>query len=391
MKFIKIPNSYQFLSLLKTVLSLIKLYFNMRTNKKKIIFFYFPVKAYYKNIVEIKETLQKEKNLSLFLLFNKDSYGIIKNYKDSYFLDINYLKYIPFSNFFLKKVNLFISSYVNYVSPPNSKNIYICHDISDSPLVNKNVERKLFLSLAKLHYIFMSSSNVVNYFKNKFLEFGHDSKTIPKLINTGYLKLDNVIKELKKIKNIKNHILVAPTFSGSMKSYNMSDKLKDIIEGILLKREKVIFRPHPLDLTNKGNPHNVERILNKFKKNDNFFYDDSSSYIDSYSKAKLLITDFSGTAYTFAYSTLRPVIFFSKNEKKFAKSEISNLFYFKDRQTIGFVSKNLNQLLSFIKKINKKKECNKNKIFNLRKKKIKYINKSLDQTNMQILKICKKL
>ena len=104
-----------------------------------------------------------------------------------------------------------------------------------------------------------------------------------------------------------------------------------------------------------------------------------------------MITDFSGTAYTFAYSTLRPVIFFSKNEKKFAKSEISNLFYFKDRKIIGFVSKNLNQLLGFIKRINKKKEYNKNKIFNLRKKRIKYVNKSLDQTNMQILKICKKL
>ena len=68
MKFIKIPNSYQFLSLLKTVLSLIKLYFNIRTNKKKIIFFYFPVKAYYKNIVEIKEILQKKKKF-IFIPF----------------------------------------------------------------------------------------------------------------------------------------------------------------------------------------------------------------------------------------------------------------------------------------------------------------------------------
>jgi len=42
-------------------------------------------------------------------------------------------------------------------------------------------------------------------------------------------------------------------------------------------------------------------------------------------------------------------------------------------------------------KINKKKDYNKNKIFNLRKKRIKYVNKSLDQTIMQILKICKKI
>jgi len=380
-----------FSTLLKTSLSLIKLFFHLFLNKKKIIFIYFPVKAYYRNIIEIKKALHKNKNLDIYLLFNRNSSEIIKNYKDSYFLDINYLKYIPFSNIILKKVNIFISSYVTYVFPPNSKNIYICHDIYDAPMVNKVIEKKLFLSLAKLHYIFLSSSNVVNYFTNKFVEFGYNLKKIPLLVDTGYLKLDNVIKELKKIKNTKSHILVAPTFSGQMKNYNMNDSLQIIIKSILLKGEKVIFRPHPLDLTNKGNINRVEKILNRFKKNVNFLYDNSSSYIDSYSKAKLLITDFSGTAYTFAYSTLRPVIFFSKNEVIFKKNKVSSLFYFKDRNTVGLISKNINELLSSIKKINQKKTYNKNKIFNLRKKRIKYVNKSLNQTVMHILKICKTL
>ena len=131
--------------LLKTSLSLIKLFFHLFLKKKKIIFIYFPVKAYYKNIIEIKKVLHKNKNLDIYLLFNRNSSEIIKNYKDLYFLDINYLKYIPFSNIILKKVNIFISSYVTYVFPPNSKNIYICHDISDSPMVNKVIEKKLFL------------------------------------------------------------------------------------------------------------------------------------------------------------------------------------------------------------------------------------------------------
>ena len=144
-------------------------------------------------------------------------------------------------------------------------------------------------------------------------------------------------------------------------------------------------------MTNKGNTNRVEKILNRFKKNENFLYDNSISYIDSYSRAKLLITDFSGTAYTFAYSTLRPVVFFSKNEKSFKKNKISKLFYFKDRNTVGLISKNINELLDSIKKINKKREFNKNKIFNLRKKRIKYVNKSLKQTVMSISNICKKL
>ena len=391
MKFIKVFNFHNFLSLLKTILSLIKIFFKININKEKVIFFYFPVKAYYKNIIEIKKTLKKKKNLSLFFLFNSSSREVIQKYKDSYFLDINYLRYIPMSNHVFDKVSLFISSYVNYVYPKNSKNIYICHDISDSPMVNINMEKKIFLALTKLHYIFLSSTYVVKYFSNKFKEFGHNLEQMPKLIDTGYLKLDNVIKELKKIKNKKSYVLIAPTFSGQMSQYNMSDNLEIMIERILLEGEKLIFRPHPLDLTKKGNINRVKKIFNKFRKNQNFLFDDSTSYIDSYSRAKLLITDFSGTAYTFSYSTLRPVIFFSKNENNFKKNKISNLFYFKDRNTIGLISKNIKELLSSIKKMNKKKDYNKNKIFNLRKKRIKYINKSLNQTIMNILNICKKL
>ena len=384
-------NLTKIISFIKTILSLVKIFLKIKNDKNKTIFFYFPVKVYSQNIIDISERLKKNKKLNLFLIYNKSSSEILKNNKNSYFLEINYLKFIPLSNFFLKRVNLFISSYVNYVYMPNSKNIYICHDIADSPMVNANLEKKIFLSLAKLHYIFLSSSNVVEYFRNKFLQFGHNVNDIPELINTGYLKLDKVMKELKKIKNTKNHILLAPTFSKQMKSYNMSSKLDIIIGNILAKGEKIIFRPHPIDLTLKGSIKSTEKIVKKYKKNINFFYDNSHSYMDSYSRAKMLITDFSGTAYTFSYSTLRPVIFFSKRENKFLQTKMADLFYYKDRSLVGLVSENINQLLSSIDKINKKKNYNKNKIFNLRKKRIKYINVSLDQTEMQILKICKKI
>ena len=377
--------------IIKTVLSLIIIFLKIKSNRSKTIFFYFPVKAYYQNIIDISVQLRKNKKLNLFLIYNNNSHEILKNNKHSYFLDINYLKLIPFSNFFLKNVNLFISSYVNYVFLPNSKNIYICHDIADAPMVNANQEKKLFISLSKLHYIFLSSSNVVDYFKNKFLQFGHNINNIPQLINTGYLKLDKVIKELKKIKNTKDCILLAPTFSGQMKNYNMSTKLDIIINNILTRGEKIIFRPHPLDLTLKGNIKNIKKIVKKYEDNNNFFYDNSHSYMISYSKAKMLITDFSNTAYTFAYSTLRPVIFFSKDEDKFIKSKIANLFYFKDRTSVVFVAQNINELLDSIFKIYKKKNYNKKKIFNLRKKRIRYVNTSLKRTIILILKIIKKI
>ena len=88
-------------------------------------------------IYKVVDSLKEKKNLDLYVLYNKSSKENLKKSYHSFFLDFNYLKFIPFNNKLLKKVNLFISSYVNYVFPPNSKNIYICHDIADAPMVNK--------------------------------------------------------------------------------------------------------------------------------------------------------------------------------------------------------------------------------------------------------------
>tara|TARA_B100000282_G_C31726807_1_gene488892 strand:+ start:1024 stop:2196 length:1173 start_codon:yes stop_codon:yes gene_type:complete len=382
-KFVK--KNYIF-SYFKSFISLFIIYFKSRGNKK-IIFFYFPVKAYYKNIIEISKRLEKNKNFNIFLIYNTESSELLSEYHNSYLLDFNLLKYLPFHGFMLKHVILFFSSYVNYVFPPNSKNIYICHDIADAPMANNDIEARLFLSLSKLDYIFLSSENVVNHFKNKFYQQRKNLKNIPKLINTGYLKLDHVIKKLSKINSKKNQILIAPTFSKQMNKYNMSNYLIKIIEKLIKNGEKVIFRPHPLDLTKKGNLSNVNKIIKIFNNFENFKIDKSVSYIDSYSNSKLLITDFSGTAYTYTYSTLRPVIFFSKNEIKLRKSNNNELFYFKDRKNVGFICTKINQLSKIIKKIDINKKILRSKIFKLRKKRIRYVNISVNKTVTEIMKI----
>ena len=216
-------------------------------------------------------------------------------------------------------------------------------------------------------------------------------KNTPKLINTGYLKLDHVIKKLGTINSTKNQILIAPTFSKQMTKYNMSNYLIKIIKKLLENGEKIIFRPHPLDLTKKGNLDKTNNIINIFEKYKNFSIDKSVSYIESYSRSKLLITDFSGTAYTYAYSTLRPVIFFSKNEFQLRRSNNSELFYFKDRKYIGFICSKTNRLSKIIKNIDINKKLLQQRIIKLRKKRIKYVNISIDKTETEIMKIYKNL
>ena len=210
----------------------------------------------------------------------------------------------------------------------------------------------------------------------------------PKIINTGYLKLDHVRRKLDLINNKKDSILLAPTGNHMLKNFNISNDLLNIIDNLLNKtKNKIIFRPHPFDLTKKGNINYVNKIADKFKDYKNFTIDLSISYLKSYSKAKLLITDFSGTAYTFAFSTLSPIIFYSRNEEKFKKTKYSNLSYFKDRLRVGYISKDVAHLTNLINQSNLINKKMRNKIVSLRKKRIKYLDKSLKKTHDEILDI----
>ncbi len=369
-----------------TLINVIKFYFLNIIEKKKIIFFYFPVKAYSENILEINDRIKNSKKFKTYFVYNINSANQIKKCENSFFLDFDFVKYIPFKKVFLKKIDVFISSYVNYVFPPNSKNIYICHDIADAPMVNQNIEKRIFLSLNKYDYICLSSDHVIKYYKKKFSSYlGSNIK--PKLVNTGYLKLDNVIKKLKKYKSKKQKILIAPTYSLMMNDYNMSKDLIKIIDYLLKLNERVIYRPHPIDLTARGNSTLINLIKDNLEKKKNFEIDLSSSYLKSYSDAKLLITDFSGTAYTFSYSTLKPTIFFSKNEKKLLKSNNKNLSYFRDRKNIGEICLDLKRLKGIIFKIEKNDYFYSKKISILRKKRIKHLNNSLNKTSELILNL----
>ena len=375
--------------------SLVKIYFlikkkHRKNRKLKVLIFYFPLKAYNENLMELINILKKNTNLLVLLIYNKYyEYALIKQ-KQSYLLDFGFLRFIPFSNNFLSKIDLFISAYAVYIFPPNSKNIYISHDITDAPMVNKEVEKKLFLSFfSKIHFIFLPTNTTVKYFLKKIQLFLVNKKLkAPQIINTGYLKLDHVRRKLDLINDKKDSILLAPTGNHMLKNFNISNDLINIIDNLLNKtKNKIIFRPHPFDLTKKGNINYVNKIADKFKGYKNFTIDSSISYLKSYSKAKLLVTDFSGTAYTFAFSTLNPTIFYSRNEEKFKKTKYNNLSYFKDRLRIGYISKDVAHLTNLINKSNLINKKMKNKIISLRKKRIKFLDKSLKKTHDEILDI----
>jgi|TARA_B110000971_G_scaffold66303_1_gene67988 hypothetical protein len=382
---LKILTIFRFLQSIKSIF-LINLYIILKKlfNKNfKVIFFYFPVKSYQDNILDLIDELSKEKNFKVILGYNLGSSNEVKNYHNAFFLNLGYLKY-------LKNIDIFLSSYVVYSFPKTSNKIYINHDIYDTPMVHPKNENSLINALNKCNYIFLSSDIAINTLEKKFNDYenteGLQKKAL--LINTGYLKLDHIYQKLKKDILIEDSILLAPTLSSMYEEYNLDEYLVSIIEKLLDNTKfKIIYRPHPGDKSNMEKASIIKKIYEKYKNNENFILDINTSYLESYKRSRILITDFSGTAYTYAFSKLRPIIFFSKNEDKLKKSNFNDLYFFKDRLNVGIIGQNIENLNEEIYSIDKQIDFFSNKIEQLRSKRIKYFNSSIEQNLLNIKKI----
>ena len=367
-----------FLSVTSIVRINLFIFLKKKIQQKKIIFFYFPVKSYQENILELVDELKKNNQFTILLGYNASTFQEINKYNNSFFLNLGYLKYIY-------NIDIFLSSYVVYNLPNASNKVYINHDIYDTPMVNENNEKNLIYALNKCNYIFLSSEIAIIALEKKInLYLEDNNKKNLKLINTGYLKLDHVHKKVYKSSISEDAILLAPTLSSMFLEYNLSPFLDEIIHEILNdKKFKLIYRPHPGDAKN----NHIKKIREKYTSNKNFFLDLDTSYLDSYAKSKILITDFSGTAYTYAFSKLRPVIFISRNEKVLKQSNLNDLYFFKDRHDVGEIIENIydinNEIYSIYDKINTYSEI----IKKLREKRIKYFNNSIEQNLMNIKKI----
>ena len=91
----------------------------------------------------------------------------------------------------------------------------------------------------------------------------------------------------------------------------------DQIVSVIKKRFKIkiIIRPHPANrkffyLTNNKNL-NITKLIYKYKNDKKVFFDFSEDYSNTYGRSYLMITDLSGTSFTYSFLTKRPVIFFS--------------------------------------------------------------------------------
>ena len=324
-------------------------FFSKFRNKKTILFFH-PVDDL-KNIHDFYLKKLSKKLGKNFIIIN--CHKSIKDLsKDNHF----YISYLSLKFIFF--CNIFISNNISDIFPIFSKKVYIHHSIYDTPLVDKKKEHEVEKRLSKYDYIFISCKKVINVFENLFKNY-----TKPILIESGYLRFSFLKNSFTKNYN-KKKIIIAPTGIDSFKTLSLKKKLSIMINILNKNKYFVILRPHPRDV----NKNFYQNLKKKNKNNKLFLFDDSKNYLKIYNDSALMITDLSGTAYTYAFLTKKPVIFFSIKENFVLKSDYKSLNYFKDRRLVGEIITNEKKIIYVVRKCLKKKDKKKKEILNLIKK-----------------------
>lgn len=128
-----------------------------------------------------------------------------------------------------------------------------------------------------------------------------------KLVEWGYGLLDEMCadyEQLPKKEHAGKHILIAPSWQPD----NIVDScLTEILDALAGKGYQVTVRPHPQHVRHKK--EKMENLKQRYAQNPDIEIQTDFSSNSTVFEADLMITDWSGIAYEYAYTTKKPVLF----------------------------------------------------------------------------------
>lgn len=134
--------------------------------------------------------------------------------------------------------------------------------------------------------------------------YGLPQKT---LVEWGYCLLDKMRDDYAKMyKKEHEHkiILIAPSWQ---KDNIVDSCLDELLENLSGHGYKIVVRPHPQHV--KHQPERMEQLKSRFAARDDIEIQTDFTSNDTVFEADMMITDWSGIAYEYAFTTCKPVLF----------------------------------------------------------------------------------
>ena len=152
--------------------------------------------------------------------------------------------------------------------------------------------------------VFCANANVADELRAQEKVYGLKEKN---LVPYGYAMIDNMIRAYEKQPPVKNDppvILIAPSWQED----NIMDSCIDgLLTALLPMQYRVIVRPHPQYV--RHYPEKLQALQAKYSSFPNFTLQTDFSSNETVFNADVLVTDWSGTAYEYSFTTLKPCLF----------------------------------------------------------------------------------
>ena len=280
-------------------------FLNLPPSKRKIVFYSEGIN-YWSHLEGLIVDCLKNKNIFIsYLTSDKLDPGL--KFKNDNFLSFNIgegnIRTWLFRNIDAKVMILTMPDIENYQIKKSRFNvhyIYVQHSLVSTHMV--------YRSGAFNHYdtIFCSGPHHIKEIREMEKKFNTKTKN---LVKHGYSRISKMINNIKT--NSNKHIskkvldvLIAPSWgeSGVVETFGF-----ELVDILLKAGLRVTLRPHPETI--KHSSDKIDKIIEKFKKEKFFCYENNVLSFRSFFDSDIMITDWSGSALEYGFAFQKPIIF----------------------------------------------------------------------------------
>jgi len=275
----------------------------------KHIVFYSENNGFYKYFENTIEYLLNNSNLTIHYITSDPNDGIFEKEKQNSRIRAYYIGEKRLITLMMKleadMVVMTMSDLENY----HIKRSYVKKDIEYVYMFHYPLSTHMVLHTGALdHY---DTILCVGDFQFAEIRKQEELENLPvkKLISCGYGQLEKLQKQYNSMKHIvheKKKILIAPSWQAD----NILDScLDNLLKELLGKGCEIIVRPHPEYV--KRYKHKMDAIVKRYEtySGDDLVFELDFTFNDSIFDSDVVITDWSGTAYEFAFVTGKPAVF----------------------------------------------------------------------------------